>query len=260
VLSLFLISFVCDAAGDPPATQPVNELAVESPIRHWFNQLADPDPKVRDKAKIDLMGIKADDLPGLRQLVIDKLPILPAQASALHDIVMQAFLASEPYKVPGGDESNASGTNGPFFLGIFWPNHDEDDEARFGVTVDERLPGFPSYQFLRQGDMILGVYIHPDEPLLQLPNMETHSRSALIAAIAGSPGTQNVVLEVLRNGEPMKIAVKMAPRPLDADGVAIGAIQAFNAVRVDRADAYFHENFAPLLEDQEDVSKLAEGR
>lgn len=251
-------------AADPPTTQPAaapsaDALAADSPIRKWFNQLADPDPKVRDQAKIDLMGIKGDDLPKLRQLVVDSKPISPAQSGALHDIVLQAFLASESYKVPGGGDSDASGTEGPFFLGILWPTHDGDDEARLGVAVDERLPGFPSYRFLRKGDMILGVYIGPDAPLLETPYMETHSRSALISAIAGSPGSQNVVLQVLRDGETIKIAVKMAPRPLDADGIAIGAIRAFNATRLDRADAYWQENFAPLLEGKIDPSNLAEG-
>ncbi len=233
-------------------TRPADELPAESPIRIWFARLADPDPRVREQAREDLMGISGDDLPKLRQLVIENLPISPNQASALRDVVLQAYLASEKYSIPSGGETDSTGTEGPFFLGMLW-GPDTATDLRLGVTVDERLPGFPSYRYLRKGDMILGIFMDPTAPLLQLPNMETHDVASLKGAISAAPRNQNIQLQVLRNGELILVSLKMAPRPSDADQNAVGALKAFTSSRAERADMYWHENFAPLLDsaDQE---------
>jgi hypothetical protein len=243
-----------------PTTQPSDELAASSPIRGWFRQLADPDPKIRDRAKTDLMGISADDLPRLRQLVIESQPLSPAQSGALYDIVIQSYLANQPYRVWGNTYANASGTGNPYFLGIVWTAEIVDNEPpRRGAIIEDRLPGFPSYRFLRTGDMILGVYIHPDRPLKELPNMETHTRIALKTALSNQLEGRDFVLEVLRDGETIRVPVTLAPRPIDADTLAPGAVQAFNAIRVDSAEAYFNENFAPLVDQNIEASNLAEG-
>ena len=246
---------------EPPTSQPTtapsaNALPANSPIRRWFLRLSDPDPKIRDQAKTDLMGISADDLPKLRQLVIDSRPVSPAQSAALHDIVLQAYLASEPYKVADGD-TDAAGTTGPFFMGLFWPVPD-NDQARLGVAVDVRLPGFPGYRFLRKGDMIMGVYFNPDLPLEVVPNMLTNTQATLSGAIKSSPGTQNIVLQVLRDGETMRIPIKMAPRPAFADPINAGSMTAFVGPRVEQAEAYWNENFASLLDGRIDTSNLAQ--
>jgi hypothetical protein len=240
----------------PAATQPSNEPAADAPMRRWFDRLADPDPKVRDQAKIDLMGISGDDLPKLRQLVIDHQPIAAGQASALHDIVEQAYLASLPYEPMDVKQTIAGGQQSPYFMGILWPR-DFDSDARLGVTVDERLPGFPSYRYLRTGDMILGVLLNPNVSVLQFPNQETHTRQQLISAIGSSPDVQNIVLLVLRDGEQMRIPVKMAVRPIDADSNNPGSLRPFIADRANKADAYWQENFVPLLESR-DAGEIAE--
>jgi hypothetical protein len=239
------------AATAPATTQPAATFSADSSIRKWFVQLDDPDPKIRDSAKFELMGIAAADLPRLRQLVIDSQPVSPTQSAALRDIVLQSFLAGDPYTIKtdqGTAQTDASGATGPFFLGILWATVDLQDDARLGVSVDERLPGFPSYRFLRKGDMILGVYLDPDAPLSQLPNVETHNRTALIQTIFNAPAVQNVVLQVLRDGQTLKIPIKMAPRPMNADGNAVGSIRDFNNDRIHRAEAYWQQNFAPLLQ------------
>lgn len=245
------------ASGQTPTTQPAtqpsqaaaaDEPAPDAPMRRWFDRLADPDPKVREQAKTDLMGISASDLPKLRQLVIDHQPIRPAQASALHEIVVQAYLAGQTYQAMNEKWITASDEDSPYFLGILWSPTSAESDARLGVTVDERLPGFPSYRYLRTGDMILGVYLDPTVSLLQLPNMETHTREQLIGAIGSGPNVQKIVLLVLRDGEQIRISVKMAPRPLLADKLNPGSLTTFIADRNDKADAYWQENFVPLLE------------
>ncbi len=234
------------------STQPTVSFPPDSPIRKTFAKLADPDPKVRDQARQDLMGINADDLPKLRQLVIEHLPLSPDQLAALRDIVMQAYLAGEKYPAgdrsinPAGVETDSNGTESPFFLGLTWGKDITDaTDARLGVTVDERLPGFPSYRFLRKGDMILGVWIHPTDPLPKQPDWLTPNRQALIAAISGSPRSQDVVVQLIRNGQQMTVAIKMAPKPIYADP---DSLQTFKAMRVDRAETYWQENYAPLFE------------
>lgn len=242
-----------------PTTQPADQLAANSPIRGWFRQLADPDPKIRDRAKTDLMGISADDLPRLRQLVVESQPLSPAQSGVLYDIVIQAYLASQPYRVWGTTYANSFGEGNSYFLGITWSDLNlQTEPARLGAIVEERLPGFPSYRFLRTGDMILGVYFQPDRPLNEKPNVVTHTVGALIDAIH-LQGARELVLEVLRDGETIRIPVTMAPRPVDADPLVLGAVQAFNEARVVQADAYYNENFAPLVDQNIEASNLAEG-
>ena len=64
-----------------PTTQAVIKVAADAPIRRWFDRLADRDPKVRDQARFDLMGLGPDDLPALRQLVIEHKPLFSTQAA-----------------------------------------------------------------------------------------------------------------------------------------------------------------------------------
>jgi hypothetical protein len=249
---------VADPPSTRPTTQPANEPAANAPMRRWFARLADPDPKVRDQAKIDLMGLPAADLPKLRQLVIDQQPILPGQASALHDIVVQAFLAGESYESLSGDQTTITGKGPQYFLGIGWPNDFDDDETRIGVIVDERVPGFPSYRYLRTGDMILGIYLDPSLSLQQPPNTETHTRQKLIDTIKLQSDQQDIVLLILREGEQKRIAIKLAPRPLAArESLDPQPLIDFKADRADRADKYWQENFVPLLEER-DAGEITE--
>jgi hypothetical protein len=238
-----------DSPAPRPATQPENEPAADAPMRRWFARLADPDPKVRDQARIDLMGLSADNLPKLRQLIIEHQPILPAQACALHDIVTQCVLAGESYTAKNGEETTIAGNQAPYFLGVEWTNLLPDpDDSRLGVTIETRLPGFPSYRYLRTGDMILGILFDPNLSLLQEPNVPTHAYQELVDAIASHPDTQTITLLILRDGEQMQLAIRMAPRPSRTDRLNPNALNDFKSSRLDRADTYWQENFVPLLE------------
>ncbi len=236
------------ARAQSPATQPTIRVPDDAPIRRWFDRLADRDPKVRSQARVDLMGLGLDDLPALRQLVVEHQPLVSTQAAALHDIVIQMFLRDEKYDVTDGRttfKTTIDGDQRPFFLGIRWLDPYEV-EPRLGVPFDERLPGFPGFRYLQPGDMIMGVYFDPTLPLDQSPNTETHLPSMLINAIKGSPEVQNIVLQVLRDGERIRIAIKMAPKPMQE----FDALEGFTADRVTRADAYWREKFVPLLDER----------
>lgn len=233
-------------ATQPLTTRPTDELAADSPIRKWFTQLADADPEVRDKAREELMGISTDDLAKLRQLVIEQMPVAPDQSAALHDIVLQVYLANETYHCSADTDTNAYGRQGPFFLGLNWSEGEESD-GRMGVVLDARLPGFPSYRWLRKGDMIVGFWFHLTEPLPRQPDWMTPNLLALQQGIESTPLTQDIVLQVVRYGRIIKVPVAMAPRPHFADEHVPGALQAFVAERNGHAEAYWEDNFAALF-------------
>ncbi len=208
--------------------------------------LADPDPRVRDQASENLMGISFEDLPKLRQLVIENQPLVPDQSAAMKDIVIQVYLAGQKYECVGGGLTDPSGNLGPFFLGLTWPLGLGSDE-RMGVPVEERIPGFPSYRYLRTGDMILGLLINPDATLQQFPNMPTHNSEMLSTAISSPARAQDMTLQVLRHGQILKVRLKMAPRPQIAELRDPKVTQQFVADRAVEGDRYWNENFAPVL-------------
>jgi hypothetical protein len=251
------ICAACFSGAQTPSSQPTTEavaIAPDAPMRKWFDRLAADDPKERDKAAVELMGLTADDLPKLRQLIIEHQPIKPAQVAALHDIVIQAFLSNDPYETV----KDTDPTQAPYFIGLLWQNSFlGEEDARLGVMVDQRLPGFPSYRYLRSGDMILGVFIDPTVSLLQFPNRPTHTHKDLTDAIGSNRSVQDIVLLVLRDGEQIRVPLKMAPRPAMALAEMPGEEHPFLADRAHRADAYWEENFVPLLE-QRDAAAIAE--
>ena len=78
-----------------PTTTPTT--APAPPVGRWFDQLADPDPAVRDAAHESLMGLPAERLPDLLAVVRAAAPVRPDQAAALREIVCQVVLAAETY-------------------------------------------------------------------------------------------------------------------------------------------------------------------
>jgi hypothetical protein len=237
-----------------PSTMAVAQLPVNSPMRRWFKQLCDPDPRVREQAQVDLMGMDADDLPAFRQLVSDSRPLAPAQVSVLRDIVMQVFLAGEKYTAASPVEADASGSPGAFFLGVVWAARFDDVVRRMGVPIDQRLPGFPSYRFLQDGDMILGIYLNPSLPLLQPPNAQTHLRTEVRSILQNVQQSQQIELQVLRDGEVIRIPLRLAPKPQ----AALTGLDEFSVQRNVRVEKYWNENFAPLVAERDPQSnKLA---
>jgi hypothetical protein len=220
-----------------PATRPATTLPADSPIRAWFTSLASPDGTQRDEAETRLMGLTRDDLPGLRALVEQSRPLAPAQVAALHDIVVQVYLSGEPY---------VSDSNGGF-LGLRWVNDPIrlEEAPGIGVPVDVRLIGFPSFQMLREGDLILGVLVQPKQPLQQLPNMATPTLPLLQAAISQAGANRQVILEVLRQGQTIRVPLRLMPRPKLQESPDV--IESFSTERKQKGEAYWAKEFLPLL-------------
>ncbi len=127
------LKLLADASPSTPSTQP--DL---TQYRQWITQLADADPEVRATASQNLMGLTRNDLPELRQDVLSLQPLLPVQADALHDIVRQVYLSSEPYP-PLPREG---------FLGVSYEATRIGDTP--GLLVAQRIPGFEGFRILPQ--------------------------------------------------------------------------------------------------------------
>ena len=230
------------ATADPPA---------EAAIRAAFRRLADPDPAVRDAAREQLMGLSRDELTTLADVVRSAGPLRPDQVASLYPVVVQAFLAADDYPVIGADIGSVR-----YFLGIHWTAEDAGNPRtgtapeRVGVPATDRWPGFPAGRFLREGDFILGVYLDRTRPLEQQPNRVTHTTTALIQAVEAARDHPDIELSVLRDGRVLRVSIRMAPKPAVADvrgGVTDDGVAFFALDRQRRADAYWHDTFAPMV-------------
>ena len=231
-----LIASALVARGEVPATspttQPVVEFSVDSPVRTWFSELASADETKRDEARTLLMGLTRDDLPRLRELVARSRPLAAEQAAALHEIVVHVYLSGEPYA--------ANGSKG--FLGL---QHLDSGAFRLGTPVQSPLPGFPSCQMLRDGDLIRAVVVHPEAPSLE-QDLPTPNGETLHNVIAGAGANQTVVLEILRQGQTIRVPLRLLPRPVVCDESQMD-MAAFITERQQKGEEYWQREFVPLV-------------
>ena len=217
-----------------PATQPSAEL------RHWFDQLADSDPAVREAARINLMGLKRDQLDQLKQLVMNDRPLAPSQAGVLHEIVIHVFLTGETYRVfPGASVIGVRLVESASSPVIGAPG---DGTSQTCVVVEQRFPGFPAYRYLQDGDLLLGVKTSDlvrTSPIVATPDFETFRRLVSVK----SPG-DILTLQLLRRGRVIEFSFPVEATPLDSAGANANA---FFDARSNKADDYWKETFVPLL-------------
>jgi hypothetical protein len=241
----------------------------------WFSELASPDAAVRDAAKVSLMSMGRNDLPALRKLVQERKPLLPSQAVVLKEIVTQMYLSDDAYESAGHDGflgirpaevtvgarqpdphegQGAAGAQGqapqpvpvapPPFPGAGLNGWDvPDPNAVYGIAVMERMPGFTGARSLQDGDVILGIVEQPNIRLTNAPEFSLAIRSL-------GAGTK-AHFEVLRQGQVIRVEVKLDPRPEAADFVpgAANSIQKLLDDRKKAVDEVWEREFAPLLEE-----------
>jgi hypothetical protein len=220
-----------------PATRPTTDLPT---IQRLFQRLADRDAAARDDARRRLMGLGSSDLPLLQQVVRQSQPLLPAQVAALHDVVMQVFLAGETYPASGEQGFLGIGMGAPALTGN-WGQGEEGGEME-GVVVLSRFPGFPGYRWLLDGDVIVGVKSGNQSQRIS-------ASQGLSNAISGQPGGATVTLEVQRHGRLLEVPLTLAPMPqaaMPAPGAA-NRFESFQGERLQRAEAYWDRFFAPLM-------------
>ena len=196
-------------------------------MKKAFADLASPDGQVRDDAFTWLMGLNPTDLPALRKLVQQSLPLASEQAMALPQIVMHVYLTGETF-----DVYPESG-----FLGIKMGLPESDD----GVVVRFRMPGFVGERMLRDGDLILG--------LMDQPSPQFRKNDDLSTAMASFKAGDTVRLQVLRQGKVLRVTARLDPRPVEAQpGTTNEIIDGFIGSRRRMAEQYWVEHFADLLE------------
>ena len=221
------------ALGAAPASQPATAPSTGEAVRTWYLQLADPDPDVREQARINLMGIKRRDLDTLEKVVAENRPVQPSQAAVLYDIVMHVHMAGEPYQA-----ANAAGG----FLGMRWELAEQDfwtDPP--GVIVSQRLPGFCSYRMLRTGDVIVGI--------AEMPEVQFASRNDFTSVIQRFAPATKLTFVVLRGGRLQQVPITLDARPAVAvQGRPQEHMNAFEAERQNKAEAYWSRAFAHLVE------------
>ena len=209
------------APAPAPTTQPN--------LRAWFDQLADPDPDVRDAARLNLMDIPRRQLTELERVVRESQPIRPSQAAELHDIVTHIYIAGEPY---------APDSTGAAFLGVRWNQNLQESISTDppGLVVAGRVKGFPAYQALRDGDVLVGI---KEKPELSVTNATSFGNGLKLLP----PGTR-LTLRVWRNGQLLSRAVTLVARPAWAEQ---GRTVDGQKEREERAEDYWEETFGKLL-------------
>lgn len=224
VLLLLLVGFA--AANGQATTQPAQSL------RQLVTALAADEPVVRDAAHKQLLQLNRAELPALKEVVASGAAKLPSQQEALKDVVRHVFLSGEPY--PLDVESRLS------FIGLglgasFRPLHFVDGTGRLGVGFDHRLPGFPGYAVLEEGDVIVGVE--------ELPDLQFEGQNPLGAIRTRFAAGEVIHLIVLRDDRTLRLPLRLAQTPVWGGGDA----NQMMSERILLADEYWEREFAPLF-------------
>ncbi len=227
------------AADETPASAPSTQ---PSTISKAFEELDQPEPAVRERARHQLMGLRRPELEPLREIVQKNRPLAPAQAAVLREIVVQVFLSDDPY--PASDQDGFLGVMlEPVRQdGLFVPDEltgDPSGELGPGVLVRECMPGFAGFRFLRAGDVVRGVLGAQFAP--------TSTLAELKAAVRSTRPGQILPLQVLRQGQLVEVEVRVSARPREA--VDEASMRLLQDRRMSEAEAYWQKSFAPLVEE-----------
>ena len=254
-----VLPFVVDAGEDPDAERADEKGPGVEAMRQWFDDLDDPDATVRERARVSLMGMRRRDLPAFQKLVGENLPLMPAQAAVLRQLVIHVYLAGEPYetagaqgflgvrmqdtsvRVPAGEPGNAIPGNAIPGNGI--PGNPVPRIPRttppppsVGVVIVERMPGFVGARMLLDGDVILGVNERQDVRMLGVFEFQ--------AVVQSIPPGATVNFQILRQGQVIRVPIKLDPKPLESELVVL---QQLIHRRQQKAEAYWEQAFGGLV-------------
>jgi len=240
-----------------PATRP-SPKELRAQIPKLFSDLANADPAVRENARVSLMGISRVDLDRLEQLVRENLPLVPAQAAVIREIVTHVYLSGEVYEA-----FEDRGFLGVRMLEVSIVSKQEADAANAlvqeenpfdprrplsgvqttGVLIMERMPGFAGARAMLDGDVVLGIVERPDAPI----RSHTDMRDAVVSFKAGD----TIRFQLLRQGQVINVPVTLDAMPRDADPTVsdINAMQRLIDTRKARALEYWERTFAPMLKE-----------
>ena len=238
ILTVAVTVFAEDAR---PVASATTQRSSPADIAKWFTQLADDDPATRDAARINLMGLKRDQLDDLRQVVEENKAIAPAQSTVLHDIVCHVFLTGEDY------EKLPNGFMGVILLPVLQPPAAPRDEAadearvefrgRTGVRIAQRVPGFCGFRYLQEDDLVIAVMA---TDVVRITEVQE-----LMALVRGTAPGETISLQLIRQGKSMRVAFKLDAKP--AETIAQNQVEEFRNPRLSKAEEYWQKVFAPLV-------------
>jgi len=255
------IGKIGQAAAPDPANRPVQ-------MAKWFAELASADGKVRDTAKVNLMGLGRDDLPALRKLVEQRRPLLPSQAVVLKEIVTQIYLSGDTFDTaingregflgirpaevsigtrqpeeqqPGQQPGQQAVQLGAPFPGEFGM---VDASQVCGIMVMDRMPGFAGARVLQNGDVILDI--------VERPKVQFRGAAEFSLAIRALGAGEKVHFDVLRQGQVIRLEIILGPRPDEASENVVGGMNPMQKLldrRAQEVNDLWESQFAPLLEE-----------
>jgi hypothetical protein len=205
-------------------------------LKTLIAQLGSEDPRLRQSAADDLMGIKKEDLPALHAAALSESPLLPGQIAGLHQVVIQVFLAGEKFRIDPSEPDYPRG-----FLGVrFSPA--ERIQRSDGITISDRIPGFPAYRYLHPGDVIV--------KFVDWPNVQLHLSDDFIRAVGFLQAGDIVRLQVLRFGRLISVSLPLDFRPEAISNVTQenpdSVVDAWIQHRQQRAENYWKQEFSGI--------------
>ena len=236
------------------ATVPANAARLERLV----GDLASAQSDSREAARLTLMGIGRENLDALREAVkkaSGKNALSAAQVAALREIVIQVWLATEPY-----DANRHQG-----FLGVKdlrelvavenKPRADPPDPPAAGeeqavpaggVIISDRIPGFCGFRYLQNGDVVQAVKLQSDVAIGDDHVIHIRSVGELQAVVKAHDPGDTITLRILRRGKVTDVTLQLSAWP-DA-AVDMFAMDEFRRAREAEADRYFKQVFAPLFD------------
>jgi len=232
LISLVLTAILSDLLhADAPTT--TQAIPVEQ-VTALVNALADPNASQRLFARERLFDLSPDDLPALMEVVKQSQPLLPAQATALKEIVLHVYARSLSYATATREG----------FLGIRFEPQNQFEENASPIIVG-RIPGFIAYAKLRDGDVVKS-FITPSGPVAVANNKQVADWIK-----QARPG-QILKLEIQRQNQILRVSMPADPRPgnpLDprVPGVVDNQLEEICNLRITKAQDYWLSHFAPLI-------------
>jgi S1-C subfamily serine protease len=218
-----------------PATRPSPQSDLVDRARRLIAQLAANDYDTRAAARVELMGFRRADLGAIREGVRQNLPLVPNQVIVLREIVTHVYLSGDLYVI----DPSAAG-----FMGVSMPDpmfHPEEQnllDVGRGVPVLDRVPGFPAYRLLQNGDVMIAMSIGGER-------VEFNEPREIRQAVGSIPAGHTITFEVLRYGRLLKVPITLSPKPLAIKNAL--SLDEFNGRRTDQSDEVWERDFAPLL-------------
>lgn len=200
-------------------------------VRGWLTDLSSRLPSRREAAHRQLMSLSRPGLDLLRDAIKEHARELSVDEDLLHDIVIQAFLATEEYPV-----QNVDGRV-PGFLGVQFDNDQLNEDSPYdGVEIRHIIPGLCASKYLEEGDVVLDVTVEKEQRPIR-------SAGEMMMTIGSLTAGQQMNITLIRRGRTLSIDMTLGGRPPNIQE----AMTQFEAERQTDAEAYWDDHFAALF-------------